>query len=369
MVSLSRRGSSAMEISSIINNTEHIQSDKMDITMVLNPSDIKPEIDEPLHHMEASGYAESSLSRGQFILPIREPSCYIEQYRPISVDTLQSYQSQLACLGTRRADRPRRQLPSVPLHQRPLSHSLASFNYSPPTSLPHFNDYHYRRHHYSSSPIFRHAHHSRSHRKTKSVKAHSNKAYTEEEVHFIRYHKDDLGLKWEPLLVLFKRAFPTRARESDQCLSSRYYRTNKFRLFDENDKFMRDENGKIMYLSAKVRGRSTPEGKAEALPYTLVQMNPQKGLKYSWVKEIHKKEMRILAAEMDDEARERMHSNRAQRLRKEREDKERASGRESLERSSSISMSDDSESSTAGSPPPAPYRASSERQYTPFSPV
>jgi hypothetical protein len=66
---------------------------------------------------------------------------------------------------------------------------------------------------------------------------------------------------------------------------------------------MRDENEKVMYLTAKVRGRSTPEGKEEALPYTLVQMNPQRGLKYSWVKEVHKKEMRILAAEMDDEAR------------------------------------------------------------------
>jgi hypothetical protein len=66
---------------------------------------------------------------------------------------------------------------------------------------------------------------------------------------------------------------------------------------------MKDENGKVMFLSAKVRGRSTPEGKEEGLPYTLVQMNPQRGLKYSWVKEEHKKVMRVLAAEMDDEAR------------------------------------------------------------------
>jgi hypothetical protein len=60
---------------------------------------------------------------------------------------------------------------------------------------------------------------------------------------------------------------------------------------------------------------------------------------------------------------ERMYSNRAQKFRKEREERQGVSERD---RSLSMSVKDESESSTAGSPPP--YHASlSERQYTPFS--
>ncbi|KAM3081975.1 hypothetical protein ACMFMG_004435 [Clarireedia jacksonii] len=298
MESSSRRSSSAMEISSIINNTEDVTSDKMSITMMLNPSDIEQENDQSLHHVEEF---ENSGSREQLELPIREHSWYIQQLSPVVVGSFQDRQSLLERPETHTVNRPRRQLPSVPLHQRPLAHSLASFNHP---SLPYFDDHNHGRHHYLTSPLLRHAHHSRSRTKPKFAKVHhSNKAYTEEEVDFIRYHKDDLGLKWDPLLLVFKRAFPGRSRESDQCLSSRYYRANKFRLFDENGKVMRDENGKIMYLSAKVRGRGTPEGREEGLPYTLVQVSPQRGLKYSWVREVHKEEMRILAAEMGDEAR------------------------------------------------------------------
>ncbi|PQE09049.1 hypothetical protein CJF30_00010828 [Rutstroemia sp. NJR-2017a BBW] len=112
-----------------------------------------------------------------------------------------------------------------------------------------------------------------------------------------------------------------------------------------------------MYLTAKVRGRGRPEGE-EGLPYKLVKRCPQRGLKYVWVSEEHKKEMRKLASEMNDIERgilysafftitrlmistEKMHSHRARRL---REVREVAMGRENPS-----SISDESESSTAGS--------------------
>ncbi|PQE09055.1 hypothetical protein CJF30_00010825 [Rutstroemia sp. NJR-2017a BBW] len=75
---------------------------------------------------------------------------------------------------------------------------------------------------------------------------------------------------------------------------------------------MQDENGKIVYLSAKVRQSKTPEGKEEELPYGLVQRYPQRGLKYTWVGEEHKEQMRKLALQMDDDTRERTYSQKTQ---------------------------------------------------------
>lgn len=48
--------------------------------------------------------------------------------------------------------------------------------------------------------------------------------YTEEEIYFIWYHKDDLGLQWPRIKELFNEYFNRRGRDGVQGIQCRYYR-------------------------------------------------------------------------------------------------------------------------------------------------
>ncbi|PQE03473.1 hypothetical protein CJF30_00010880 [Rutstroemia sp. NJR-2017a BBW] len=278
--------------------------------MVLNATDISPEKDQALNNIDIGGIAGGIKST----LPIRDPPHYIQQLPPYPNNSL---------------EHSRIQLPPVPSHRN---------------LTPTYNDYH-RRHDYLPS-LVHYSYHSRTLQKSESTQSQTKKHYTEEEVDFIRYHKEDLSLHWEAIFDHFKNTFPNHTFGSNARLSSRYYRDNQFKQYDENDKVARDEYGNIMYLCAKVRGRGTPEGKEEGLPYTLVQRYPERGQKYTWVKEEHKEEMRKLALEMDDNTREIKYSRNAQKLRTEREARKTAVGKK---RSFSTFVADGLESSSAGS--------------------
>jgi hypothetical protein len=132
--------------------------------------------------------------------------------------------------------------------------------------------------HYSDSSVY-----SRADRKHKPP--HSNKPYTPEHVYWMRYMKEDCAKSWKEMLVLWHIQFPDDPRESDQCLSSRYYRNNKAPEVDQSGNPIVGPNGKAVMFSAKVRSRTTPQGKAMDVPFKFVEKHPEAALTYAWVSE------------------------------------------------------------------------------------
>jgi hypothetical protein len=133
---------------------------------------------------------------------------------------------------------------------------------------------------------------------------HSNKAYTIEQQRFIRYTKEDLGIPWRCHPARF-RQFWGDNRDSDQCFSSRYYRSN-IRPRHENWVPILVNRRPVMD-PAPVRGRSTPEGRAMDFPYTLIELCPHRALEYSWVSLVDK--ARAIDILRQDELRETMLEN------------------------------------------------------------
>ncbi|ESZ89670.1 hypothetical protein SBOR_9945 [Sclerotinia borealis F-4128] len=318
-----RNFSSVMQTPSVVNNAEDPLRRRMDILMILNPSNVELETED--HSINNSAGWEN-VTRVQ-----HEPSHYLQQPEPISSEnTLVRYQAELEALETRnhtlRYGSGRTQLPLAPIHRRPLTfnpinvhHGHTSHYPLPPIYPSHNGIYN------SSSPAHR-QHHNHPHRSRRSQtvstsnrkKPRSNKAYSMEEVDFIRYNKDDLNKHWPEILSLFRRHFIQRQRDSEQCLSSRYYRSNHLKMYDASGRPMLDKNGKVRKISAKVRRRATPAGRVEALPYTLVQKHPQRAMAYSWVSSEHKFDAGRLAAGMSDHDREILISQRVQQLRNEK---------------------------------------------------
>ncbi|KAH8653052.1 hypothetical protein BGZ60DRAFT_533248 [Tricladium varicosporioides] len=137
---------------------------------------------------------------------------------------------------------------------------------------------------------------------TASKPGHSNRKYAVEEVCWIRYMKEDCGKAWKdfPRLYFIQFLEPLgitelpNDRNTAQCFSSRYYRDNDRPAIDENGNYMIGSNGRVQLVPAKVRDRTTPEGKAQDIPYTLVEKHPERALMYSWVQEVHKEEARAI---------------------------------------------------------------------------
>ena len=60
-------------------------------------------------------------------------------------------------------------------------------------------------------------------------------------------------------------------------------------------------NGKAVMFAAKVRKRTTPQGKAMDVPFKLVDSHPEAALKYPWVSDEHKAIARkILSGEIPE---------------------------------------------------------------------
>jgi hypothetical protein len=133
---------------------------------------------------------------------------------------------------------------------------------------------------------------------------HSNKAYTKEQVDFIRYTKEDIGIPWKAHPARFSRLW-TDNRDSDQCFSSRHYRSNVKPRHVNWIPILVD--GRPVMDPAPVRRRSTPEGKSEDFPYTLIELCPHRALNYSWVTSADKaRALEILRA---DDIRDKMLEN------------------------------------------------------------
>ncbi|TVY35849.1 hypothetical protein LSUB1_G006628 [Lachnellula subtilissima] len=115
---------------------------------------------------------------------------------------------------------------------------------------------------------------------------------TPEQIDWIRYLKEDCKHKWKELPSLFALQFPDvygfDSRTSDQCFSSRGYRDNRRPLTDKDWNPILDENGKVTWVEALVRERSTAEGLELDYPFTLVELHPERAVQYEWVSEEHK---------------------------------------------------------------------------------
>jgi hypothetical protein len=98
----------------------------------------------------------------------------------------------------------------------------------------------------------------------------------------MRYHREDLVLIWPQVHALFYATFPDTERLSVPCITSRYYRDNVVPKLDASGDAVRDKNGKVVMIKAKVRDRVTAEGKTK--PYRFVDKHPEFALVYDWVK-------------------------------------------------------------------------------------
>jgi hypothetical protein len=138
-------------------------------------------------------------------------------------------------------------------------------------------------------------------------KPHSNKPYTMEQVHFMRYHKEDCGkMSWPDILTLFIQRFPEyqnlECPLTVPCLSSRYYRDNKVPMLDEQGKLVLDSNDRFIMVPWKIRQRNTADGKC--IPYLFVDMHPELASIYDWVKPEDKARAERILQSLDEEVEE-----------------------------------------------------------------
>ena len=121
-------------------------------------------------------------------------------------------------------------------------------------------------------------------------KSFCNIAYTQGQVDWMRYMKEDCGWKhWDAMSPVFKRQFPDSkaVRKSRQCFSARYYRDNRrLPVLDENYVHLKDANGVLRYEPMGVRERGTNRGCARK--YGLIDMYPERAVCYMWVRVDHK---------------------------------------------------------------------------------
>lgn len=295
-----RKISTVMGIPSVVDNLQEVVTQKMDILMILNPldADIKSE-----EHSDN----ETVDSKMDLDIPQQLPN-QIQVSSEHFSESLFQYQARIdgteAHARRRDSQSARTQLPPAPTPRCSLTFNPinAPSSQLDPYPLPPIYTLHDDRYHSQSSPtqiqLLPPRRHSQPNPIANNRRPRSNKAYMTEEVDFIRYQKEDCSKHWPEVLSCFKKYF--RGRESEQCLSSRYYRDNNIKMYDKSGRIVRDENGRARKISAKVRRRGTPVGRLEALPSTLVQKHPERAMKYPWVSEIHRAEMRKLAAEMSD---------------------------------------------------------------------
>jgi hypothetical protein len=117
---------------------------------------------------------------------------------------------------------------------------------------------------------------------------HNNKKYTSEQVHRMRYEKEDCHKQFETIFQHWNYwySLPGEKRESLDCLNSRYYRDNIIPALTSDGELVYGKSGKVVWVDHKVRDRSTVEGKD--IPFTLVEKHPVWCLVYPWVSPEHK---------------------------------------------------------------------------------
>ncbi|CZT03451.1 uncharacterized protein RAG0_10196 [Rhynchosporium agropyri] len=124
----------------------------------------------------------------------------------------------------------------------------------------------------------------------KSTLPRSNKAYSQEQVHWLRYHFIDCELSYKQMHDLWIVQFPDNYRDlrkGNQAFSSRIYRDNNFAVIDDFDNLIRGKDGKPKMIPVNMRLRKVPEYKD--YPFTLWEKYPEWALYWNWVSTEHKK--------------------------------------------------------------------------------
>ncbi|KAI1006417.1 hypothetical protein K3495_g1809 [Podosphaera aphanis] len=129
-----------------------------------------------------------------------------------------------------------------------------------------------------------------------------HRIYPKEQLHFIRYLKEDLNLPWAYIHSEFNRIFCSHPefvmRDSEAALASRSYRDNH--VYAHTDwKLDLNERGAPIRVPARVRNRST--GEDRDYPFKLVEKHPFWAVKYTWVLPEHKARAQEILDELDSE--------------------------------------------------------------------
>jgi hypothetical protein len=143
---------------------------------------------------------------------------------------------------------------------------------------------------------------------TRSNHRHSNKPYTREQVHFIRYQREDCNkISWPNILILFLKQFPEYKNLELPLniagLSSRYYRDCKVPKLNEQGELALDRKNNVIMIPCGVRGRDT---KGKKTPYFLIDKHPDIALSYNWVKLEDKARARQILQDLEEEAEEKV---------------------------------------------------------------
>lgn len=116
-----------------------------------------------------------------------------------------------------------------------------------------------------------------------------NHPYSREQLHCVRYLKEDLHLPWNRVFEEFHRIFCDKpgfiARESEAALTSRSYRDN-FIYASINSRPLLNSNGMPIRVQAKVRQRLVAEERH--IPFKLVEKHPSWAVRYDWVRPEHR---------------------------------------------------------------------------------
>ncbi|KAI6247172.1 hypothetical protein HI914_05022 [Erysiphe necator] len=116
-----------------------------------------------------------------------------------------------------------------------------------------------------------------------------NHPYSREQLHCVRYLKEDLHLPWNRVFEEFHRIFSDQpgfiVRESEAALTSRSYRDN-FIYASMNNRPLLNSNGMPIRVQAKVRQRLVAQEKH--IPFKLVEKHPSWAIKYDWVRPEHR---------------------------------------------------------------------------------
>ncbi|POS85826.1 hypothetical protein EPUL_003366 [Erysiphe pulchra] len=116
-----------------------------------------------------------------------------------------------------------------------------------------------------------------------------NHPYSREQLHCVRYLKEDLNLPWNRVFEEFHRIFCDKpgfiARESEAALTSRSYRDN-FIYASINNRPLLNSNGMPLRVQAKVRQRLVAEERH--IPFKLVEKHPSWAVRYDWVRPEHR---------------------------------------------------------------------------------
>ncbi|EKD21294.1 hypothetical protein MBM_00407 [Drepanopeziza brunnea f. sp. 'multigermtubi' MB_m1] len=116
----------------------------------------------------------------------------------------------------------------------------------------------------------------------------SNRAYTQEQMHWLRYHRIDCDMHYHQMYAMWLRQFPQLEdrRGDGQQFSSRLYRDHRVPVMDDEGCPVYDAEGKPEYIYCKIRDKKDAEHKD--IPFKLVEKHPEWAIYWDWVSPAHK---------------------------------------------------------------------------------